>query len=220
MKFFIFKYFFVFLFISYTFCTPGGPLLQFSTSYPGLPALRVYSLVEPLAEGTTCVYTGIYDYQPAGNRNLPVIRVFDPEKGTGFAYLNDTLAVPYGTCIKINGIVIKEFLRIKPLNEIPVKKIHVNEMIIETEPGVFIQKADKLYEKYLQSMQKYNTKHKIDLKLPPNINWRLLFDEKKNYIIVYMVTGNVIYESRMECVFDKKSKEVNSLYFNSYLKGE
>ncbi len=220
MKFFIFKYLYIFIFILITFCTPVRPVLQLSTSYPGKPVLRIYSLTEPLEDGSSCSFTGIYDRQPAGPGYLPVIRVFDPENGTGFAYLSDSLAVPYGTCIKIKGLVIKEFLRIKPANEIPVKKIHVKEKIILTKTGVFTSKAIQLYEENLDRMQQYNENNKIALKLPSKVSWHILYDEKNNNLIAYTVTGNGIYESRMECVFGKNNMEVKSLYFNSYIKGE
>ncbi|MBN2413204.1 hypothetical protein JXQ31_16085, partial [candidate division KSB1 bacterium] len=203
-----------------TFCSPVPPILQFGVSPPGMNTLRVYSLVEPLESGTVCSFTGIYDRQFAGPEGLPAIRVFDPENGTGFAYLSDTLTVPLGTLIKIKGLVIKELLRIKPATEIRVKKIKVGEITVLTEKGVYITKANHLYTKNLKRMQKYNDRNKIDLKLPSKIDWRMLYDNSNFNMIACAVTGNGIYESRMECVFEKNSGVVRSLYFNSHIKGE
>ena len=218
MKFFIHKCLTIFILI--TFCSPVRPVLQFGVNRPGKNMSRVYSLTGPLQEGAVCSFTGIYDLQPAGPSFLPVIRVFDPENGTGFAYLSDTLAIPYGTCLKINGLVIKGFLSIKPDKKIPVKKIKVSEKNILTETHVFKTKASQLYEKYLDRMRQYNEDNKIDLVLPSKANWKMLYDTKNNNMIAYTVTGNVIYESRVECVFGKDSSEIRSLYFNSYTKGE
>jgi len=218
MKFFINTCLTIFIFI--TFCSPGRPLVQFSDSFPGKNVTRVHSLTGPLQEGVVCSFTGIYDLQPAGPSFLPVLRVFDPDNGTGFAYLSDTLAVPYGTCLKINGLVIKDFLSLKPAKKIPVKKINVTDKTVLTETEVFKTKANRLYEKNLDRMQQYNEDNKIDLNLPLKVNWKMLYDESKNNIIAYTVTGNGIYESRVECVFGKDSRKVKSIYFNSYIKGE
>ncbi len=218
MKLFIYK--FIFIFIIITFCSPVAPVLQIGVSPPGMNTLRVYSLVESLEPGTMLAVTGVYGMQAAGPENLPVVRVFDPENGTGFAYLSDTLKVPFGTLININGPVIKELLRIKPATEIPVKKIKVGEITVLKETGVYITKANRLYTKNLERMQKYNDRNKIDLKLPSKIDWRVLYDKNNFNMIACAVTGNGIYESRMECVFGENSGEVRSLYFNSYIKGE
>jgi len=220
MKFFIFKIIFCFLLIIILCCTPVRPILQLGSSWNGKNLGRVYSLTGPLDEGTVCSLTGIYDRQPAGPDYLPVIRVFDPDNGTGFAYLSDTLAVPYGTCLKINGLVIKDFLRIKPAQEIPVKKIRISEKKLLTETEVFKTKASRLYEKNLDRMRQYNEKNKIDLKLPSKANWQMLYDADNNIFIAYTVTGNTVYESRMECVFGNNSMEIKHMYFNSFIKGE
>lgn len=200
-------------------CQPAGPLLQLHAHFPPAVSVRSVSLLDTLAVGAAVQLTGIYDRLAAAGQDVPVIRVYDNIHGSGYAFLHEPARIHYGALVKIHGYVIHETLAIAP-QQVLVKKIQtLSFQALETNKD-FLIKSQKLYQYYLPQLQQYTTDNHIALQLPPEPEWRLLYDGKKQSIISYMAYGNGIYESRLEILFSSRNNQATTMNYYTFFKGE
>jgi hypothetical protein len=164
---------------------------------------------------------GVYGAERVGDRDLPVLRQFDPAKGKQLIWLADSLPVVKRSWVRIKGTLSTKQISLSPKFE-PIKLSALNVEICDNlaDLNPLVPKAEQEYSAIRNRLQASITPARSKLQLPEHPHWQLAVDPESNRAIVSMNVNDLMYEAEIDFVYDIAAEKLLSVYAVESFKGE